>query len=156
MKRQPGKRRWFALIAIAPIIAGGLALGTSSPALAVTRATCPGVTWVCFYADINDSPQGSANDVLALSANHSDWAQISDPAHVCGGIITHTWNDCASSVDGLFRTLTMYAWTNSGCQGMRLNIPPNTDYPDLRSVMGGQDFNDVISSDKVGNSSSGC
>ena len=108
--------------------------------------------YVCFFADSFYSPSGGSRQVLNYSATHDNWANQNDPADVCGGIVTHTWNDCASSLQSHMRTNNMWVWTDSHCSGMPLEIHPGEDIFNL----GDDGFNDVISSDKVGSGQAGC
>src|SRR5262249_19961253 len=106
------KGRKVARFALPPILALIMVFAGVSAALAFNGSTNAGCNdfRTCYYADINLSPSGGANDVLNISGLNQNWQDIPEPAGVCGGIITHTWNDCASSVLSRRTSTTEYAW----------------------------------------------
>jgi hypothetical protein len=139
-----------------PLAASVITLG--APSASATPSVVPDILsatchtgQVCFFADINFAPSGEPNQVLEYTVTHSDWSSQDDPAHVCGGIITHTWNDCASSVKNRTQD-TMYLWTDAHCTGSRHRLNPGASIADLRSI----GMNDQISSDRVNNGAPNC
>ncbi len=157
MTRQPSRRRRrrAAVIAVAPIAAIVVAFGALSAAWAYNGSTQSGCNTghVCYYADANRAPNGSAHQVLNIGGDVRDWTNIPDDANppVCGGLITFTWNDCASSIWARGTTQTEYVWTDAFCLGTRKPIAPGDIFNTLSST-----FNNAISSDRDGNNGSNC
>jgi hypothetical protein len=141
----------FVIASAVSIIALGAAPASASPSVPnILRAGCVS-GYVCFFADSNYSPSGGGSDVLNYSITHVDWSQQNDPAGVCGGITSHTWNDCASSLQSHMQS-NMYAWSAAHCSGVQLAIHPGEDIFNL----GDFGMNDKISSNKLNNAQPGC
>jgi hypothetical protein len=117
----------------------GPASATNSVALRCLRGTA------CFFTDSNFGPAGGP--ILNIQNTQHVWTVFPNTAGVCQG----DWNDCASSVKSTDGT-TIFAWRDAGCQNGVLPVPNGTSI----SFLGPSGFNDVISSDKAGSSSSGC
>lgn len=143
------RRIRLALIATAPIAASIAVLGVSSPAWATQTSSQCHTFNVCFYANADYQPTSS---ILNVNDDQSNWTTIKDPAHVCGGIVTHTWNDCASSVHSRFTANYMCVYQNSDFQGSNLDIFPGENLSNLAN----NNFNDGISSDKVVSKTTPC
>lgn len=145
-------------LGLAALGAAPASAAPASPVLASPAAATPDILssgcvtgYVCFFADNNYSPSGGSKQVLNYSVTHVNWANQNDPADVCGGIITHTWNDCASSLQSHMQSI-MDVYPAAHCSGTPLEIHPGEDIFNL----GDYGMNDKISSDKVGSLMPGC
>jgi hypothetical protein len=149
----------LAALGAAPASAALASPTPASPALASPADATPDILstgcivgYVCFFADANYSPSGGSKEVLNYSATHVNWATQNDPADVCGGIVTHTWNDCASSLQSHMQSI-MYVWSDAHCAGSQLEIHPSEEIFNLGAEY---NMNDKISSDTLSNSQPGC
>jgi Peptidase inhibitor family I36 len=135
----------IATMSLAAMLTGfGLSVAPASAANVVTNG-CLNSGYVCFYTDINFQP---LNAVLNLTSNAHVWTVYPNTAGVCQG----DWNDCASSVSSHTTSGALYAWRDEGCQNGVLGITHGQTISDL----GPYGYNDVISADKVNNSTPGC
>jgi hypothetical protein len=136
------------LLGMAPIATTlavvGLSVAPASAANVVTNG-CLNSGYVCFYTDTNFQPLAA---VLNLTSNAHVWTVYTNTAGVCQG----NWNDCASSVSSHTTSGTLYAWRDEACQNGVLGITHGQTISDL----GPYGYNDVISSNKVNNSTPGC
>lgn len=132
----------LALVAGLPIAASIAALAISSPALAFSTPGACNNFQTCYYANINFQPTSSILNVGREDI--TNWKNIPDGGHVCGGIITHTWNDCASSIKDRQTSVDMCNYANANfVRPLLITIPGETI-----SDLGAHSFNDVISSNK--------
>ncbi len=131
------------LLAVASIVAGTLALGAPAVAQASenTGNACLS-KFVCFYAN---SAFGPTSAILNINSNETDWSDIGSAPNACGGITSHLWNDCASSIKSMFATNTMWVWANASCGGAMLEVDAGATFPNLVN----NNFNDIISADSV-------
>jgi len=146
-------RKWrmrLALMAALPVAAAIALFGASSTAYAHTLQTSCSSFHICYYADANFSPTSSILNVG--QEDISDWTTIADTGRVCGGIISHTWNDCVSSIKDRMSTFYMCNYQNSGFSGNFLEAAPGEQFVDLVN----NNFNDEISSNKFVSSTTPC
>jgi hypothetical protein len=140
----------LALIAALPVIAGLATLGASSPAMAWSApATCNNFQ-VCYYANANYGPSSSVLNIG--QEDNSNWANIPDNGRVCGGIVTHTWNDCASSIKDRMTSYYMCNYANADYAGPYLEAAPGDSFSNLVN----DEFNDEISSNKFVGATTPC
>ncbi|HET9894331.1 MAG TPA: hypothetical protein VFQ44_05310 [Streptosporangiaceae bacterium] len=131
------------LLAVASIVVGSFALG--APAVAVASENTGNAClsrFVCFYAN---SGFGPTSAILNIDSNETNWANIGGAPDACGGITSHVWNDCASSIKSMFATNTMWVWSDSSCVGSMLQVLAGETFSNL----GNNNFNDIISADSV-------
>lgn len=143
MKLLPRSRRIrLALIAAVPLIASMAALGAASPASAYTISNTCNNYQTCYYANADYQPMTS---ILNMGRERQpNWQNIADTGHVCGGIITHTWNDCASSIRDRQTSVDMCNYANADYVVPVLITIPGETLPNLQN----NNFNDSISSNK--------
>jgi hypothetical protein len=140
----------LALIAAVPIAASIAALAASSPASAYQLSTQCNNFQTCYYANADFLPTSSILNMGRES--HSNWVNIADTGHVCGGIITHTWNDCASSIKDRQTTVDMCNYQNADFVRPVLITIPGEQLPNLTQ----NNFNDAISSNRYVTNPNNC
>src|SRR5450432_2066154 len=125
------RRNRLGLIVVVAIAASFAASGASRALAGVITGNCPSSGVTCLWADKNYLP---TDEKLSLQGTNPDYRIFGDPADDCGGLVSHTWNDCASSVQNRFSATTFYAWSNIHCAGVQFPIVAGRNIADLSSV----------------------
>jgi hypothetical protein len=137
-------RRKVVFIALMPLATVAAGIMVAAPAQAAPR-NCHGSGWDCYFIDINYQPTG--NDWVAnFAGGNSYWGNFYSPNLYCSP--AYSWNDCASSGQS-YMTSTMRLYIDANCSGYVLPFAGGARIPNLGNTAWGN-FNDNISSDKVG------